>query len=170
MNTARLAVTIAAAATISVSAAGPAMAAAEDSETTSSVNGPASTPTADVALPYQDSAPWHTPYERERDAWERMSSTLMAAGGLGATAGLIAGGVSGCAIGAAIGATVTAPLLDGLGAGPIAGCLAGVPIGAGVGAVGGALVITAPISIAAIGQYLATINEPFVPAQSTEQN
>lgn len=116
-----------------------------------------------VALPFEDQAPWKTPYDREVAAFSRLRDTVMTGTAIGTTIGLVGGGVIGCIAGATVGAVVTGVLAELFGAGPLAGCLAGAALGAGIGAIGGALVVTGPIIIAAGIQYLITTNEPFVP-------
>ncbi|RMI34235.1 hypothetical protein [Nocardia stercoris] len=120
----------------------------------------------DVDLPFQDSAPWKTPYDREVAAWTRLATTVGVGGVVGTATGAVAGAAIGCAAGAvATGltvATITA-LFGGLG-GAAVGCLAGASVVGFLGTVIGALVVTLPVAVGAIAQYFTTINAPFVPA------
>ncbi|MFF0493446.1 hypothetical protein ACFYTQ_30880 [Nocardia sp. NPDC004068] len=118
-----------------------------------------------VALPFEDSAPWKTPYEREQAAWSRMTSTI----GAGATIGTLVGGIGGagigCVLGGIAGATVAAATLVGM-FGPfvpaaVVGCLGGIVAVGALGTLLGQLFVTAPIAIAAAAQYFTTINQPF---------
>ncbi|MFF2555378.1 hypothetical protein ACFVUS_30540 [Nocardia sp. NPDC058058] len=123
-----------------------------------------------VALPYQDGAPWKTPYDREQAAWNRMKDTIA----LGATIGTLVGGIGGAAVGCALGgiavgagASIATGIIGGLFfflPGAVVGCLAGAAAMGALGAVGGMILITAPVAIAAAVQYFTTINEPFTPA------
>ncbi|TSD99947.1 hypothetical protein FOS14_08930 [Skermania sp. ID1734] len=117
-----------------------------------------------VALPFQDSAPWKTPYDREQAAFTRMAQTITAGAAGGTVAGAVGGGVIGCLLGGVTGAVATAPLATMFGAGPLAGCLVGATALAPIGAIGGALVVGGPVAIAALIQYQDTINAPFKPA------
>ncbi|MEU1206359.1 hypothetical protein [Nocardia sp. NPDC005825] len=114
-----------------------------------------------VALPYEDQAPWKTQYDRELAAWNRLTSTISA----GATIGTVVGGLGGAALGCVLGgvafATATAPLATLFGVGPLAGCLIGASTVGFLGTIGGQLLVTAPIAIAAAVQYFTTINQPF---------
>ncbi|MBF6328555.1 hypothetical protein [Nocardia transvalensis] len=116
-----------------------------------------------VALPFEDQAQWKTPYDREKDAFNRMKDTI----GLGATASSIIsgviGGIIGCGLGAIAGTALTGPLATLLGAGPLAGCLIGGAALAGAFALVGTILITTPVAIAAVIQYFTTINQPFTP-------
>lgn len=121
-----------------------------------------------VAMPFEDSAHWKTPYEREHDAWSRMTSTI----GLGASIGALVGGIGGagvgCLLGGIAGATVASATIVGM-FGPfipaaIVGCLGGVLAMGALGTVAGQLFITAPVAIMAAAQYFTTINQP-LPAE-----
>ncbi|MGS2807961.1 hypothetical protein [Nocardia sp. MW-W600-9] len=116
-----------------------------------------------VALPYEDKAEFKTEYAREQAAWSRLTSTIS----MGATIGTLVGGLSGAAIGcvagAAAGLVATGVLLALFGAGPLAGCAVGA---AGVGFIGvliGQILVTAPVAIGAVIQYITTISAPFTP-------
>ncbi|MBF6364212.1 hypothetical protein IU433_08825 [Nocardia puris] len=117
--------------------------------------------TEPVALPFQDQAPWKTPYEREVAAFSRMASTITVAGVVGGIAGAVGAGVIGCLVGGVTLAAATSPIAMMFGAGPIAGCLIGAGALAPIGAVGGSLFVGAPVATAAVIQYFTTINEPF---------
>lgn len=120
-----------------------------------------------VALPYQDTAPWKTPYDREQAAWNRMKDTIA----LGATIGTLVGGIGGAAVGCALGgiavgagASLATGIIGGLFfflPGAVVGCLAGAAAMGALGAVAGMILVTAPVAIAAAVQYFTTINEPF---------
>ncbi|MFE3755340.1 hypothetical protein ACFXO9_13625 [Nocardia tengchongensis] len=123
-----------------------------------------------VALPFEDTAPWKTPYDREQAAWNRMKDTIS----VGATIGTLVGGVGGAAVGCALGgiavgggATLATGIIGGLFSflpGAVVGCLAGAAAMGALGAIGGLLLVTAPVAIAAAIQYFTTINQPFTPA------
>jgi hypothetical protein len=117
-----------------------------------------------VALPFEDQAPWKTPYDREVAAFTRMKDTIATGAAIGTMTGLIGGGVIGCVVGAGLGLVATGVVLALFGAGPLAGCVVGAPALGVAGAIAGAILITAPVAIAAITQYLVTTNQPFVPA------
>ncbi len=118
-----------------------------------------------VALPYEDTAPWKTPYDREQAAWSRMTSTIS----MGATIGTLVGGIGGAAVGCILGGAtlgaVTSALtaMFGLAAGVVAGCLAGFLAMGALGTLAGQLLVTAPVAILAAAQYFTTINQPFTP-------
>lgn len=121
-----------------------------------------------VALPYQEFAPWKTPYDREVAAWTRMTQTITMGTAIGAIVGAVGAGVVGCVLGGVFGAVGGfAFLIPTGGAGPVlgaaVGCLAGVVAFAPVGTVAGAILVGAPVAIAAGIQYYQTMNEPFVP-------
>ncbi|WP_040805901.1 hypothetical protein [Nocardia concava] len=123
-----------------------------------------------VAMPFEDTAPWKTPYDREQAAWNRMKDTIS----IGATIGTLVGGIGGAAVGCALGgiavgsgATLATGIIGGLFfflPGAVVGCLAGAAAMGALGAVGGMILVTAPVAIAAAVQYFTTINEPFTPA------
>ncbi|MGW4774431.1 hypothetical protein ACWEO2_41155 [Nocardia sp. NPDC004278] len=118
-----------------------------------------------VALPFEDQAPWKTPYDRETAAWNRLSSTVIMAGGIGAIVGAVGSGTLGCLLGGAAGATLTSPLATLLGAGPLAGCLIGAAAFAPIGVLAGAILVGAPVVVAAFVQYFSTVNAPFTPSK-----
>ena len=120
-----------------------------------------------TAMPFEDEAPWRTRYEREQAAFTRAAMQITTAAAGGAAVGTAMGGVVGCVGGAVVGTVVTGMLAALFGAGPLAGCLAGIALGAGIGAFAGALLVTAPVAIASVVQYFATINEPFTPPAPT---
>ena len=117
-----------------------------------------------VALPFEDTAPFKTPYEREQAAWARMTSTIGVGVSIGALVGGIGGATVGCVLGGIAGATVAAATIVGM-FGPFipaaaVGCLGGVAAIGAIGAVAGQLLVAAPIAVAAAAQYFATINAP----------
>ncbi|AYF77418.1 hypothetical protein D7D52_30420 [Nocardia yunnanensis] len=122
-----------------------------------------------VALPFEDTAPWKTPYDREQAAWNRMKDTIA----IGATIGTLVGGIGGAAVGCALGgiavgsgATLATGIIGGLFfflPGAVVGCLAGAAAMGALGAVGGMILVSAPVAIAAAVQYFTTINQPFTP-------
>ncbi|MGW4247113.1 hypothetical protein [Nocardia sp. NPDC004722] len=118
----------------------------------------------DVALPYEDQAPWKSDYDREQAAWNRMKDTIS----LGATVATLVGGIGGAALGCVIGGVVfaaaTAPLATMFGVGPLAGCLIGASTTGFIGTIAGQILITAPVAIASAIQYFTTINQPHVVA------
>ncbi|MVU79697.1 hypothetical protein GPX89_20945 [Nocardia sp. ET3-3] len=118
----------------------------------------------DVALPYEDQAPWKSDYDREQAAWNRMKDTI----GLGATVASLVGGLGAAAVGCAIGGVTagiaTGPLALMFGAGPLVGCLVGASALGFVGVIAGNVLITAPVAIAAAIQYFTTINGPHISA------
>ncbi|NKY49750.1 hypothetical protein [Nocardia vermiculata] len=118
-----------------------------------------------VALPFEDSAPWKTPYDREQAAWSRMTSTLTAGATIGTLVGGIGGAGIGCVLGGIAGATVAAATIVGM-FGPfvpaaVVGCLGGIMAIGALGTVAGQLLVTAPVALAAAAQYFTTINAPF---------
>ncbi|QLY33027.1 hypothetical protein [Nocardia huaxiensis] len=119
-----------------------------------------------VALPYENSAPWKSEYEREQAAWSRMTSTI----GMGASIGTLVGGLGGAAIGCVIGGatlgTVTGVLTAMFGAlgGVAVGCIIGMSTVGFLGTLLGQIFVTAPVAILAAAQYFTTINQPFTPA------
>ncbi|WP_280457414.1 hypothetical protein [Nocardia carnea] len=118
-----------------------------------------------IALPHQDSAPWKTPYDREVAAFTRLKDTIATGASIGTLVGGLGGAGLGCVLGGIAGATVAAATIVGL-FGPfvpaaVVGCLGGVIAVGALGTVAGQLLITAPVAIGAIIQYVTTINEPF---------
>ncbi|MET8429795.1 hypothetical protein [Nocardia sp. NPDC004860] len=120
-----------------------------------------------VALPYEDQAPFKTPYDREQAAWNRMVTTIGTGATIGTAVGGLAGAAIGCVIGGAVGGTLTGALTALFGALPAAvgGCIGGVAVVGFLGTVIGQLFITAPVAILAAAQYFTTINAPFTPAK-----
>ncbi|MGW4124179.1 hypothetical protein [Nocardia sp. NPDC004711] len=120
-----------------------------------------------VALPYEDQAPFKTPYDREQAAWNRMVTTISTGATIGTAVGGLAGAAIGCVIGGAVGGTLTGALTALFGALPaaIGGCIGGVAVVGFIGTVIGQLFITAPVAIIAAAQYFTTINAPFTPAK-----
>ncbi|GAA5055198.1 hypothetical protein [Nocardia callitridis] len=114
-----------------------------------------------VALPFEDSAPWKSPYDREVAAWTRMTSTISTSSIIGAVVGAVGAGTIGCLLGGAAGTVLTGPLATLFGAGPLAGCLIGAAALAPIGVLSGAVFVGAPVAIAAFIQYQTTINAPF---------
>ncbi|WP_280248038.1 hypothetical protein [Nocardia abscessus] len=118
-----------------------------------------------AALPFDNQAPWKTPYEREQAAWNRLTSTILMGANLGTIVGGLGGAAVGCVLGGIAGATVAAAAIVGLFGGflPAAaiGCIGGVLAIGALGTVAGQLLVTAPIAIMAAVQYFTTINEPF---------
>ncbi|MEU0503853.1 hypothetical protein [Nocardia sp. NPDC005998] len=122
-----------------------------------------------VALPYEDQAPWKTPYDREVAAWTRLTSTISAAATIGTLVGGLAGGAAGCVLGGIAGATVASATIVGL-FGPFIpaaaiGCLGGIIAIGALGTLAGQIFVTAPVAIGAAIQYFTTINQPFAPAK-----
>ncbi|MEV5647835.1 hypothetical protein AB0L57_06250 [Nocardia sp. NPDC052254] len=116
-----------------------------------------------VALPFEDSAPWKTPYDREVAAFTRLKDTIATGATIGTLAGGIGGAVIGCVAGAALGAVATGALLTLFGAGPLGGCVAGASVVGFLGVLAGQIFVTAPVAIGAAIQYFATVNAPFNP-------
>ncbi|MGY2006352.1 hypothetical protein ACW9HJ_01340 [Nocardia gipuzkoensis] len=114
-----------------------------------------------VALPFEDTAPWKTPYEREVAAWTRMTSTIAMSATVSAIVGAVGAGTIGCLLGGVAGAVLTGPLATLFGAGPIAGCLIGAGALAPIGAIAGSILIGAPVAVAAFIQYQSTVTSPF---------
>ncbi|MFB7723175.1 hypothetical protein [Nocardia sp. NPDC056100] len=123
-----------------------------------------------VALPFEESAPWKTPYDREQAAWNRMKDTISVGATIGTLVGGIGGGAVGCALGGlavGTGASLATGIIGGLFfflPGAVVGCLAGAAAMGALGAIAGMILVTAPVAIAAAVQYFTTINEPFTPA------
>ncbi|WP_280267494.1 hypothetical protein [Nocardia wallacei] len=120
-----------------------------------------------VALPFEESAPWKTPYDREQAAFNRMKDTISTGAAIGTLVGGIGGGAVGCILGGIAGATVASATIVGL-FGPFipaaaVGCLGGIIAIGALGTLAGQLLITAPVAIAAAAQYFTTINQPFNP-------
>ncbi|WP_225726455.1 MULTISPECIES: hypothetical protein [unclassified Nocardia] len=118
-----------------------------------------------VALPFDDSATWKTPYEREKDAWSRMASTVSLGISIAAVVGAVGGGAIGCLLGGSVGALAAFGTIVGL-LGPflpaaVVGCVAGASVAAPLGTLAAQFVIAAPIAIGAAIQYFSTINAPF---------
>ena len=118
-----------------------------------------------VAMPFEDSAPWKTPYDREQAAWSRLTSTMSAGATIGTLVGGIGGAGIGCVLGGLAGATIAAATIVGM-FGPfvpaaVVGCIAGVVAIGAVGTVAGQLLVTAPVAVMAAAQYFTTINAPF---------
>ncbi|MFJ9364140.1 hypothetical protein ACIRRA_06975 [Nocardia sp. NPDC101769] len=116
----------------------------------------------DVALPYEDQAPWKSDYDREQAAWNRLKDTISTGATIGTVVGGIGGAALGCVIGGVVFATATAPLATMFGAGPLAGCLIGASTVGFLGTLAGQVFVTAPVAIAAAIQYFSTINEPHI--------
>ncbi|MCU1641009.1 MAG: hypothetical protein JWN03_1284, partial [Nocardia sp.] len=57
-----------------------------------------------VALPYENTAPWKSDYDREQAAWNRLRDTIST----GATIGTLVGGIGGAAVGCVVGGAVLA--------------------------------------------------------------
>jgi hypothetical protein len=118
-----------------------------------------------VALPFEDSAPWKTPYDREQAAWNRMKDTIATGATIGTLVGGLGGAAVGCVLGGIAGFTVASATIIGL-FGPnipaaAIGCIGGILAVGALGTVAGQLLITAPVAIGAAIQYFATINQPF---------
>jgi hypothetical protein len=122
-----------------------------------------------VALPYEDTAPWKTSYDREQAAWSRLRDTVTMGATIGTLVGGLSGGAVGCVLGGIAGATVAAASIVGLfGAfvpAAVIGCLGGVIAVGALGTLAGQLLVTAPVAVLAAIQYFTTINQPFTPAQ-----
>ncbi len=122
-----------------------------------------------VALPFEDQAPFKTPYDREVAAWNRMTSTISAGATIGTLVGGLAGGAVGCVIGGIAGMTVASATIIGL-FGPFLpaaaiGCIGGIIAVGALGTLAGQLLVTAPVAIMAAVQYFTTINQPFPQAK-----
>ncbi|AHH17935.1 hypothetical protein NONO_c31480 [Nocardia nova SH22a] len=120
---------------------------------------------APVAMPYEDQAPWKTPYDREQAAWSRLTTTIAMGSTVGTAVGGLGGAAVGCVLGGIAGATVAAATIVGM-FGPfvpaaVIGCLGGTVAMAPLGTVAGLLLVTAPVAIAAAAQYFTTTNQPF---------
>jgi hypothetical protein len=119
-----------------------------------------------VALPFEDTAPWKTPYDREQAAWNRMKDTIATGATVGTLIGGLTGGTLGCVLGGIAGATVAAATIVGLfGAflpAAVIGCIGGIIAVGAIGTLAGQIFITAPVAIGAAIQYITTINQPFI--------
>ncbi|MFE3441960.1 hypothetical protein ACFXNW_02915 [Nocardia sp. NPDC059180] len=118
-----------------------------------------------VALPFEDKAPFKSEYDREKDAWTRLTTTVALGASIGTLAGGLGGAAVGCVLGGIAGATVASATIVGL-FGPFIpaaaiGCLGGVLAVGALGTVAGQLLVTAPVAIGAAIQYFSTINQPF---------
>jgi hypothetical protein len=120
-----------------------------------------------VDLPYQNTAPWKTPYDREQAAWNRMKDIISTGATIGTLVGGLSGGAVGCVLGGIAGATVAAATIVGLFGAfiPAAaiGCLGGIIAVGALGTLAGQLLVTAPAAVLAAIQYFTTINAPFTP-------
>ncbi|MCM6776017.1 hypothetical protein NDR87_20020 [Nocardia sp. CDC159] len=122
-----------------------------------------------VALPFEDQAPWKTPYDREQAAWSRLTSTISMGATIGTVVGGLGAGAVGCILGGAVvasGATLATGVIGALFAflpAAAVGCLFGAASLGALGVLAGQLLITAPVAIAAAVQYFTTINQPFTP-------
>ncbi|ATL65012.1 hypothetical protein [Nocardia terpenica] len=123
-----------------------------------------------VDLPFQNTAPWKTPYDREQAAWNRMKDTISLGATVGTLVGGLGGGAVGCALGAiavGTGATLATGVIGGLFSflpGAAVGCLVGAAAMGALGVLAGQLLVTAPVAIVAAVQYFTTVDEPFVAA------
>ncbi|MET9492436.1 hypothetical protein [Nocardia sp. NPDC006630] len=118
-----------------------------------------------VALPFEDLAPFKTPFDREQAAFNRLKDTIALGATVGTAVGGLGGSALGCVLGGVAGATVTAATIVGL-FGPflpagVLGCLGGIAAVGALGTLAGQLLITAPVTILAAVQYFATVNQPF---------
>ncbi|WP_460697261.1 hypothetical protein [Nocardia thraciensis] len=116
-----------------------------------------------VALPFEDQAPWKTPYDREQAAFNRLKDTISTGATIGTLVGGIGGATIGCIAGAALGVVATGALATLFGLGPLGGCIAGAAAVGFLGTLAGQIFITAPVAIGAAIQYITTINQPFNP-------
>ncbi|WP_328396414.1 hypothetical protein [Nocardia sp. NBC_00416] len=117
-----------------------------------------------VALPFEEQAPWKNSYDREKDAWSRLTTTLGAGATVGTLVGGIGGGALGCVLGGIAGATVASATIVGL-FGPfipaaVVGCVGGILAIGALGTLAGQLLVTAPVAILSAVQYFTTINQP----------
>ncbi|MEV0028448.1 hypothetical protein [Nocardia sp. NPDC050793] len=118
-----------------------------------------------VALPFEDKAPWKNEYDREKDAWSRMTSTIGMGASIGTLVGGLGGGAVGCVLGGIVGATVASATIIGL-FGPFipaaaVGCIGGILAVGALGTLAGQIFVTAPVAVGAAIQYFTTINSPF---------
>ncbi|MFE2956646.1 hypothetical protein [Nocardia tengchongensis] len=116
----------------------------------------------DVALPYEDQAPWKSDYDREQAAWNRMKDTISTGATIGTMVGGLGAAAIGCVLGFGVAGLASAPLATLFGAGPVIGCLVGAATIGFLGTIAGQLLITAPVAIAAAIQYFTTINGPHI--------
>lgn len=117
-----------------------------------------------VALPFENEAPWKNSYDREKDAWSRLTTTISAGATIGTLVGGIGGGAVGCLLGGIAGATVASATIIGL-FGPfvpaaVIGCLGGIVAIGALGTLAGQLLVTAPMAVLAAVQYFTTITQP----------
>ncbi|AVH21348.1 hypothetical protein IU438_14065 [Nocardia cyriacigeorgica] len=120
-----------------------------------------------VALPFEDQANWKSPYDREKDAFNRMKDTISTGATIATLVGGIGGAAVGCVLGGIAGATVASATIIGL-FGPFipaaaVGCIGGILAVGALGTLAGQILITAPVAIGAAIQYFTTINQPFNP-------
>ncbi|MFB8275982.1 hypothetical protein [Nocardia colli] len=118
-----------------------------------------------AALPFDDSAQWQTPYEREQAAFQRMFAQISMGIFVGGMLGTVGAGILGCVGGALLGGVVTGLVAFLFGAGPLGGCVVGAMLMAPFGTFVGSLVIAIPVAAASVIQYFSTINAPFTPAK-----
>ncbi|NKY47227.1 MULTISPECIES: hypothetical protein [Nocardia] len=116
-----------------------------------------------VALPFEESAPWKTPYDREVAAFTRLKDTISTGATIGTLVGGIGGAAIGCIAGAALGVVATGALATLFGLGPLGGCIAGAAAVGFLGVLAGQIFVTAPVAIGAAIQYWATTTAPFNP-------
>ena len=121
-----------------------------------------------VALPFEDSAPWKSPYDREVAAFTRLKDTISTGATIGTLAGGIGGAALGCVAGAALGLVATGALATLFGLGPLGGCIAGAAAVGFLGVLAGQIFVTAPVAIGAAIQYFATVNAPFNPPKTAK--
>ncbi|RMI34234.1 hypothetical protein [Nocardia stercoris] len=130
---------------------------------------PANSTVKNVDLPFQDQAPWKTPYDREQAAFNRLKDTISMGATIGAAVGAIGGAALGCVLGGVAvggGATLATGIIGGIFSflpGALVGCIAGAAATGFLGTIGGALLVTIPVAIGAAIQYFTTTNEPFNP-------
>ncbi|MFE3191718.1 hypothetical protein ACFXHA_22095 [Nocardia sp. NPDC059240] len=122
-------------------------------------------PVQDVALPYEDQAPWKSDYDREQAAWNRLKDTISTGATIGTLVGGLGGAAVGCVLGFGVAGLASIPLATLFGAGPIIGCMVGASTVGFLGTLAGQLFVTAPVAIAAAIQYFSTINEPHISAK-----
>ncbi|MEV5652369.1 hypothetical protein AB0L57_29325 [Nocardia sp. NPDC052254] len=119
-----------------------------------------------AALPFENTAPWKSDYDREQAAWSRLTSTILMGASLGTLIGGLGGAAAGCVLGGIAGATVAAAAIVGLFGGFIpaaaVGCLGGIVAVGALGTLAGQILITAPVAIGSAIQYFTTIGQPSV--------